>query len=52
MGELREYFTTTLPKFDDPAIFISSEFIPGCPRCNSSASVYQLFVKKKKDFNY
>jgi len=42
MGELREFFMLNLPKFEDPVIFISSEFIPGCPKCNSSASVYYL----------
>ena len=42
MGELREFFTINLPTFEDPVIFISSEFIPGCPRCNSSTSVYYI----------
>ena len=42
MGELRDYLTTNLPKFTDPVIFISSEFIPGCPMCNSSTSVYYI----------
>jgi hypothetical protein len=42
MGELREFFEANLPKFEDPIVFISSEFIPGCPKCNSSASVYYL----------
>ena len=47
MGELREYFTINLPKFEDPVIFISSEFIPGCPKCNSSASVYYLQLTER-----
>ena len=47
MGELREFFTINLPKFEDPVIFISSEFIPGCPRCNSSASVYYLQLTER-----
>jgi hypothetical protein len=42
MGELREYLTTNLPNFTDPVIFISSEFIPGCPMCSSSTSVYYI----------
>ena len=42
LGELREFFTINLPKFEDPVILISSEFFPGCPRCNSSTSVYYL----------
>ncbi len=47
MGELREFFTINLPKFEDPVIFISSEFIPGCPRCNSSTSVYYLQLTER-----
>ena len=47
MGELREYFTKSLPKFEDPAIFISSEFLPGCPRCNSSTSVYYIKLTER-----
>ena len=46
-GELREFFTINLPKFEDPVIFISSEFIPGCPKCNSSASVYYLQLTER-----
>ena len=46
-GELREYLKTNLPKFDDPVIFISSKFIPGCPRCNSSTSVYYLTLTER-----
>ncbi len=30
MGELRAYLKTELPKFDDPVIFISTNFFPGC----------------------
>ncbi|MHA2094443.1 MAG: hypothetical protein ACW98F_07440 [Candidatus Hodarchaeales archaeon] len=47
MGELREYFKTNLPKFEDPAIFISSKFIPGCPKCDSSASVYYITLTER-----
>jgi len=47
MGELREFFTINLPKFEDPVIFISSKFIPGCPRCNSSTSVYYLKLTER-----
>ena len=47
MGELREFFTINLPKFEDPVIFISSEFIPGCPKCNSSTSVYYLQLTER-----
>jgi hypothetical protein len=47
MGKLREFFTENLPKFEDPVIFISSEFIPGCPKCNSSASVYYLQLTER-----
>ena len=46
-GELREFFTINLSKFEDPVIFISSEFIPGCPKCNSSASVYYLQLTER-----
>ncbi len=47
MGELREFFTINLPNFEDPIVFISSEFIPGCPKCNSSASVYYLQLTER-----
>jgi hypothetical protein len=47
MGELREFFKANLPRFEDPVIFISSEFIPGCPKCNSSASVYYLQLTER-----
>ena len=47
MGELREFFTINLPKFEDPVVFISSEFIPGCPKCNSSTSVYYLQLTER-----
>mgnify|MGYP006310036845 CR=1 FL=1 len=41
-GELRHYLKGKLPKFDYPVIFISSNFIPGCPKCNSGAAVYYI----------
>jgi len=47
MGELREFFVKNLPKFDDPVIFISSEFIPGFPKCNSSTSVYYIKLTER-----
>ena len=47
MGELREFFTINLPKFEDPVIFISSEFIPGCPKCNSSTRVYYIKLTER-----
>ena len=47
MGELHEFFKMNLPKFEDPVIFISSEFIPGCPKCNSSTSVYYLKLTER-----
>lgn len=47
MGELREFFTINLPTFEDPVIFISSNFIPGCPKCNSSASVYYIKLTER-----
>jgi len=46
-GELREFFTRNLPKFEDPVVFISSEFIPGCPRCNISTSVYYIKLTER-----
>jgi len=42
MGEMREFLKSELPKFKDPIIFISSEFIPGCPMCQSDATVYYI----------
>ena len=47
MGELREYLKKNLPKFEDPVIFISSKFIPGCPKCNSSVSVYYITLTER-----
>ena len=47
MGELREFLTTNLPKFEDPVIYISSKFIPGCPKCNSSTSVYYITLTER-----
>jgi hypothetical protein len=48
MGELRPYLKAELPKFDDPVIFISSDFIPGCPMCNSGAAVYYIKLVERK----
>ena len=48
MGEIREFLTINLPKYEDPVIFISSEYIPGCPMCNSSTSVYYLTLIERK----
>ena len=47
MGELREFFTINLPKFEDPFIFISSEYFSGCPKCNSNTSVYYLKLTER-----
>ena len=47
MGELREFFTLNLPKFEDPVIFISSEYFPGCPMCNSSTNAYYLKLTER-----
>ena len=47
MGEMREFLKINIPKFDDPVIFISSEFIPGCPKCNSSTSVYYITLTER-----
>jgi len=47
MGELREYLKVNIPKFTDPVIFISSEFMPGCPMCNSSTSVYYIKLTER-----
>lgn len=46
-GELREYLKNNLAKFEDPVIYISSKFIPGCPRCNSSTSVYYIILTER-----
>ena len=48
MGEMREFLTLNLPNYKDPVIFISSEFIPGCPMCNSSTNVYYLTLTERK----
>jgi hypothetical protein len=47
MGEMREFLQENLPKFKDPVIFISSKFIPGCPKCNSSTSVYYITLTER-----
>jgi hypothetical protein len=49
MGELRSYLKTHLPNFEDPVIFISSDFIPGCPKCNSDATVYYIKLTERKE---
>ncbi|MGV9202677.1 MAG: hypothetical protein ACOC44_01485 [Promethearchaeia archaeon] len=48
MGEMRAYLQSRLPNFEDPVIFISSDFIPGCPKCNSSATVYYIKLVERK----
>ena len=47
MGELHEFLKYNLSKFEDPVIFISSDFIPGCPKCNSSTSVYYITLTER-----
>ena len=47
MGELREYLKANLPEFKDPVVFISSKFIPGCPKCDSSTSVYYITLTER-----
>jgi len=47
MSELPEFLQNNLPKFEDPVIFISSDFIPGCPKCNSSTSVYYIKLTER-----
>ncbi|TFF98467.1 MAG: hypothetical protein EU541_06795 [Promethearchaeota archaeon] len=47
-GELRPYLKTKLPKFNDPVIYISSNFIPGCPKCNSGATVYYIKLVERE----
>ena len=47
MGELPKFLQNNLPKFEDPVIFISSDFIPGCPKCNSSTSVYYITLTER-----
>lgn len=47
MGELRKFLKINLPKFEDPVILISSSFIPGCPKCNSSTSVYYITLTER-----
>ena len=47
MGELHEFLQNNLPKFEDPVIFISSDYIPGCPKCNSSTNVYYITLTER-----
>ena len=47
MGELPEFLQNNLPKFEDPVIFISSDFTPGCSKCNSSTSVYYITLTER-----
>ena len=44
---MREFLEKNLPRFEDPVIFISSDFIPGCPMCNSSTSVYYITLTER-----
>jgi hypothetical protein len=48
MGEMRAYLQSHLPSFEDPVIYISSDFIPGCPKCNSGATVYYIKLMERK----
>jgi hypothetical protein len=47
MGDLRDYLKENLPKYKDPIVFISSKFIPGCPKCDSSTSVYYITLTER-----
>ena len=47
MGELREFLKSELPKYKDPIIFISSEFITGCPMCQSDATIYYITLTER-----
>ncbi|MHA2394695.1 MAG: hypothetical protein ACXAEX_22425 [Promethearchaeota archaeon] len=47
MGDLREFLKANLSNFEDPVIFISSNFIPGCPKCNSSTSVFYIKLTER-----
>ena len=47
IGELREFLQINHPKFEDPVIFISSNFLPGCPKCNTSTSVYYIKLTER-----
>lgn len=47
MGELREYLQVELPKYEDPIIYITSDFIQGCPKCNSSTAVYYIKLTER-----
>lgn len=49
MGEMRAYLKENLYRFKEPVIFISSDFIPGCPKCNSSATVYYCKIVERSD---
>ena len=42
LEEVREYLKYNLPKYNDPIILISTDYFPGCPKCNSAASVYHV----------
>jgi len=44
---MREFLKKSLPNFKDPIIFISSEFIPGCSKCNSSATIYYIALSER-----
>ena len=47
MGEMREFLKAELPKFKDPVIFISSNFILGCPMCQSDVTVYYITLTER-----
>ncbi|TFF96441.1 MAG: hypothetical protein EU544_00630 [Promethearchaeota archaeon] len=47
MGELRSFLQENLPHYEDPVVYISSDFIPGCPKCNSSATVYYVKLEER-----
>ncbi len=44
---VREYLLENLPKYENPAIYITTNFIPGCPACNSHATVFYINLTEK-----
>ena len=52
IGELREFLKCEIPNYEDPVILISSNFFPGCYKCNSNATAYYITLTERKSLPF
>ncbi len=48
IDRMREYLQQHLPEYEAPELLISTDVIPGCPKCNSHASVFYISLVEKE----